>query len=286
MAIERQTSWGRLVALAMFLGGTGAGIYVAGFIMGFISGLSLLVVTSMVLGPVLVIAGLICLLMHSGTPLQAYRLFKGLSKSWMSRGGLLELLFIVLGFGYTLPGLWFTGWLNSIAGIILGSITLVLALVIAAYHGVLLAANKGIPFWSSSVMPLLSFIIALSTGLGLLLLLSPVFGGFYSGKEMIQTINIVVGGGVVLICGQLLGLWSLMSTASRAKTTGLLRTSIFASVSCVSVALLLLLVQWTKVIDSVWTFPVSGLLLLAGGFIIRDLMLRGGYYVPLKVPMI
>jgi formate-dependent nitrite reductase membrane component NrfD len=68
MAMEKQTSWGRLVALYMFLGQTGAGIYAAGFILGLRSDLKQLAVTGMVLGPVLVIIGLICLLLEAGSP--------------------------------------------------------------------------------------------------------------------------------------------------------------------------------------------------------------------------
>ena len=39
MALERQTSWGNLVVLAMYLGGIGAGVYTSSFILGFTSNL-------------------------------------------------------------------------------------------------------------------------------------------------------------------------------------------------------------------------------------------------------
>ncbi len=39
MALERQTSWGRLIAFAIFLEGTGAGVFSVSFVLGFIGGL-------------------------------------------------------------------------------------------------------------------------------------------------------------------------------------------------------------------------------------------------------
>jgi len=122
MAMERQTSWGGVVASYMFLGGTGAGIYTAGFMLGLMGNLKLLALTSMVLGPTLVVLGLILLLLHAGSPIKAYGLLRGLSTSWLSRGGLIQLLFIILGLVYTLPGFWLSGWLSSGGGIVIGVI--------------------------------------------------------------------------------------------------------------------------------------------------------------------
>ena len=37
----------------------------------------------------------------------------------------MQILFIMFGLGYALPGLWLSGWLDSGAGIALGSVALV-----------------------------------------------------------------------------------------------------------------------------------------------------------------
>jgi polysulfide reductase chain C len=288
MVMERQTSWGGLVALYMFLAGTGAGIYTAGFILGFISNLRWLAVTAMTLGPILVISGLFCLLLEVGTPSHSYRLFKGLSTSWMSRGGLLQILFIILGLGYALPGFWLPGWLSSGTGITLGSIALVLAVAIAIYHGMVLAEFRAIPLWSSPVLPLLSFFTALCTGLGLLLLISPAYVGVYAGNEVLKAVGILGIAGIFFIVGLLISLWSLMSIRSSViytESTRRLRMPIIASAVCLFLAMLLLLgLVIGQVTYFIWSAPILGVLLLAGGFITRYSILKRGYYIPLRVP--
>lgn len=283
MATERQTSWGRLVALYMFLSGTGVGIYSTSFLLAFISNPKWLAVTGMLLGPILVLLGLICLLLEAGTPLRSYRLLVGLSKSWMSRGGLIQILFIILGLGYALPGLRFSEWLSSGSGIALGSITLVLALAIATYHGMVLTESRAIPLWSSSIQPILSLFIALSTGLGLSLLLSPAFGSTQAAKP----VGILGIAGIALIIGELISVWSLMGISSSAayiESIKRLRTPMIVSVICLFLALLFLLgLAFGGVTYFLWPSLISGLLLLTGGFIMRYSILKAGYRVPLRI---
>jgi formate-dependent nitrite reductase membrane component NrfD len=289
MVMERQTSWGGLAALYMFLSGTGAGIYTAGFILGLISNLRWLAVTAITLGPILVIAGLLCLLLEVGKPLRSYRFLEGLSTSWMSRGGLIQIVFVILGLGYVLPGFWLPEWLSSGGGITLGSIALVLAVAVATYHGVALAEFKAIPLWSSSVLPLLSFFTALCAGLGLLLLISPAYIGIYAGREVMQAVGILGIAGIALIVGKLISLWSLMNIRSSAistESTSRLRMPIIASAICLFLALLLLIgLVFGGVTYFIWASPISGVLLLASGFITRYSILKRGYYVPLRAPV-
>ncbi|MFC2071155.1 NrfD/PsrC family molybdoenzyme membrane anchor subunit [Chloroflexota bacterium] len=282
--MERQTSWGWLVALYMFLGGTGAGIYTAGFILGFTGSIKQLAFTGMVLGPVLVIVGLICLLIEAGSPLQSYRLFKGLPTSWMSRGGLIQILFIIFGFGYALPGYRFSGWLNSGTGLILGSIALVLALALATYHGIVLTESRRIPLWSSSVMPLLSFFTALCAGLGLLLLISTG----YDGVQVAMTKIILGISGIAFVIGELIAIWSVVVTSSNSiyiQSVRRIRTPMIMATICLLLALALLVVMMIEGANIfVFSLPISGVLLLVGSFITRYSILKGGYYIPLRVP--
>jgi len=284
MAMERQTSWGVLIALYMFLGGIGAGIYTAGFIIGFTSDLKQLAVTGMLLGPIAVILGLICLLVEAGSPLHFYRLFQGLSTSWMSRGGLIQILFIVLGLGYVLPGFWLPGWLSSIAGMTLGSIALVLALALAAYHGIALTESKRIPLWSSSAMPLLFFFTSLCSGLGLFLLISMAYGS----TQVVKAAGILGIAGAAFVVGALVSVWSLLSTHSSSiyvESIRKLRTPVIVSSICLFIAFLFLLGLAISGVAYLWSSPLSGVLLLAAGFIIRYSVLKGGYYLPLRIPV-
>jgi formate-dependent nitrite reductase membrane component NrfD len=288
MALERQTSWGSLVAFDMFLGGMGAGAFTVGFILALIGEMKWLAVTGVVLGPVLVILGLICLLLEVKLPLRSYRLLSGLSTSWMSRGGLMQILYILLSLGYALPSLWLSGWLDSGAGIAIGSLALVLALAIMAYHGMILSEARAIPLWSSSVLPVLSFFTALCTGLGLLLLVSPAYVGLYGDTEVVNAMGILGILGIAFIIGELITIWSFISlqpNATYVASIRSIRTPIIADVICLISALFLLSlgVGIGEETPFIWTSLISGALLLAGGFIIRYSILRAGYYVPLQI---
>ncbi len=281
--MEKQCSWGVKVALYMFLGGIGAGIYTTSFILGFVYGFKQLTVTGLILGPIAVILGLILLLLEAGSPLQSYRLLQGLRTSWMSRGGLMQFLFVLFGFGYVLPEFWIAGWLNSGAGIIIGSIAVILALALATYHGIVLNESKRIPLWSSSALPLLSFFTALYTGLGLLFLISPA----YDSAQVVKVVNILAIVAAVLIVGELITIWFFTRATSNiiyTESIRRLRAPIIATTVCQILVLLFLGVTIAKTALFIWSLPVSGVLLLISGFTIRYSILKGGYYLPLRVP--
>lgn len=287
--LQRQASWGSLVAFAMFFGGAGAGAYATGFILMFISGVKWLGITGMMWGSIFVMVGLVFLGIHSRSPLKAFRIFAGLSESWMSRGGLIEILFITLALGYVLPGFWITGWLGSGIGLLIGGVALILALVVATYHGILLTEAIGVPLWTSSVMPLLSLFMALITGVGLLLMIAPGLRDLHSSEEMTRGLEALSIMGMACIIGELIGVWSLMSIRSREayeESIKTLKTPVTVSIVCLVSALVLLLDLCIGATGSMmWVASASGVLLLAGGFMIRYAILKAGYYRQLQVPL-
>jgi formate-dependent nitrite reductase membrane component NrfD len=288
MTLERQNSWGVLAALDMFLGGIGAGAFAVGFMLRLLGEMEWLAVTGMVLGPVFVATGMIFLLLEAGSSLKSYRLLQGLSTSWMSRGGLIQILFIIFGLGYALPGFWLPEWLGSGGGIAVGSVALVLALAIAAYHGMIMSQARAIPLWSSSVLPLLSFFTALCTGLGILLSISPAYTGLYSTNEVVVSMGKLGIAGIALIIGKLITTWYLVSSSPNdtyVASIRSMRAAIIADVVCLILALFLLSFGLAIGEETffMWTSLVSGALLLAGGFIIRYSILRAGYYAPIQI---
>ena len=288
MTLERQNAWGTLAALDMFLGGIGAGAFAVGFMLRLLGEMEWLAVTGMVLGPVFVAIGMIFLLLEAGSPLKSYRLFQGLATSWMSRGGLIQILFVIFGLGYTLPGFWLPEWLVSGGGIAVGSVALVLALAIAAYHGMIMSQARAIPLWSSSVLPLLSFFTALCTGLGLLLSISPAYTGLYGNTEVVSSMGILGIVGIALIIGKLITTWYLVSlniNDTYVASVRSMRAAIIADVVCLILALFLLSFGLAVGEETyfMWTSLISGTLLLAGGFIIRYSILRAGYYAPIQI---
>jgi formate-dependent nitrite reductase membrane component NrfD len=288
MDIEKQTSWGVLVALDMFLGGMGTGAFIMGFILYQLGIMKSLAITGMLLGPVFVILGLICLLLELGSPLKSYRLFMGLSTSWMSRGGLIQILHIISALAYVLPSFWIPEWLDSGVGMALVIIALILALAIGAYHGMILNEARAIPLWSSSIMPLLTFLTALCSGLGLLLSISPAYVGLYGSAEVVSSMSILGIAGITLIIGKLITIWSLINSRPSATYVASIRriwAPIIVDVVCLILALFLLSLGLVigEETHFMWISLISGVLLLAGGFIIRYSILRAGYYAPLQI---
>jgi formate-dependent nitrite reductase membrane component NrfD len=288
MDLERQNAWGTLAVLDMYLGGAGAGAFAVGFMLNLLGDMRLLALAGSLGGPLLVIAGTVMLLIEAGSPLKAYRLFTGLTTSWMSRGGLINALFIIFGLAYALPGLWTTEWLNSGAGAVIGSVAFVLALVTAAYHGMIMSQARGIPLWSSSVLPVLSFITALGTGSGLVLAVAPVFFGRYDAVMVESTLAALAVTGMSLATGGLITLWYLASqhpNATYVASVRRIRIAIMIDVACLLLAMLLLAQGLTtgEDVSYAWIAPISGVALLVGGFVIRYSILKAGYYTPMRV---
>jgi formate-dependent nitrite reductase membrane component NrfD len=279
--INKQTSWGLNVVLYMFFSGIGAGVYTAIFLLTLAGALKQTTYHAILIGPIAVIIGLICLLLEVGSPLQSVRIFRGLLTSWMSRGGLIQLLFVLLGFGYALPGFWFAEWFDSMAGLTIGFIGLALALAIAIYHGIALTEYKRVPLWSSSVMPLLSLYTALETGLGVLLILISV-----DSKQVGQFASIPEVCGIALTLAEIIVIGSLIGTTTNTVYNYSVRgmkVSMIAEIVCLFLALLFLCLEIAGVTYYTISFPISGILMLVGGFIIRYSVLKGGYYLPVRI---
>jgi len=290
MAIERQTVWGNLVIIDTFLGGIGAGIFPVSVILYFLTEMRETAIIGMLLGPILVIAGLICLLLEVGSrsPLKIYRvlLFPGLLTSWMSRGALIQILYIIFGLGYVVPAFWLDRWLESVGGLVTAIIACILALIIAAYHGLLLSQARAIPLWSCSVLPLLSFFTALSTGLGLMLLISLAY--INANIEKVFSILGIAGG--AFIVGELISIWSLLSlrpNLTYSESIKRLMKPMSVVIACLILPLILLVYGLSPygITHLVWISAFSGILLLVGGFIIRYSIIRAGHYYSLQIPL-
>ncbi len=288
MVLERQKTWGKLAALDMFFGGMGAGAFVVGFVLSLISDMKWLALSGVLAGPVLVALGALMLIIEAGAPAKAFRLMSGLSTSWMSRGGLLHALFIIFGLAYAVPGLFAEGWPGSGLLVTVGVIGVVLAIIVAAYHGLLMSQARGIPLWSSSVMPALSFFIALTTGMGLMLALFPVFANMYSADVLPDAERLLAGLGMGLSVGGIIVLWFLVSqhpNETYAESVVQMRRSVISEFVCLVVAVILLAI--TYLFGGRGSFPyttsVAGAAMIVGGFVLRYGVIRAGYYVPLRV---
>lgn len=288
MAVERQTVWGKLIILDLFFGGIGAGIFPICFMLSVLGRMREIATIGALLGPTFVILGLNFLLLELGTPSKTYWVLSGLPTSWMSRGVLIQTLYIIFGLGYAIPAFWLSWWLESGFGLAAGAIALLLALVTAVYHGLLLSVARAIPLWSSSGLPSVFFFTSLCTGLGLMLLISLAYTGVYPATEVLRTFTILGVAGVVFIVSGLITTWSLLSlrqSATYTKSIKVLKVPVIAAIICLIIALILLGsgLRIGEVIHVVWISGASGLLLLAGGFIIRYSIIVAGCYYPLHL---
>jgi len=166
-----QDIWGPLIAWYLFLAGVGAGAYIIGVISDHLGGsYQALVKPAISLGAPLVAIGSILLLLDLGAPLRFWRAYFRPQSSMISVGIIIITVFIILGLVH-LGALYFPGFkLNQKTKLWLGRINSLFALGTAIYTGLLLGVVKAIPFWNSSILPLLFCVSAISTGIGAVLL--------------------------------------------------------------------------------------------------------------------
>lgn len=291
MTLERQTTWGWLIVLDIFLGGAGAGVFAVGFVLSNLDPMKGLGIVCTMVGPILLTFGLICLLVDMIAPIRrCHRLLSGLSTSWMSRGVLIQLLFIIFGLGYGLPGFWFPWWQTSGFALAIGVVAFALALLTAAYHGLLFGGAKAIPIWSSPMLPMLSLFVALCTGVGLALLILVPFAGLYTEREVRETFNLLAILGTVLILIELISLVFLASvrpgvTYGESIIKLKLPLTMTAVLSIICVALLAFGLTARQIVYLFWISSACGVLLLAAGYITRNAIIKGGYRYPLQIPI-
>ena len=179
---QLQMTWGWQPALYLFLGGMGAGAFIAAAVLFFkereehqkLIGISIVVAT------ICLIVGLLLLLSELINPLRGLMMWQSFSnfESWMALGAWIVFLAVIV---FALTALC---TVDAIAGVIskvwksfeakrfsigrvlciLGS---VLALGVAVYTGVLLMSAPGVPLWNTPILPLLFTVSALDTGIAL-----------------------------------------------------------------------------------------------------------------------
>ncbi|MDG7035434.1 MAG: polysulfide reductase NrfD, partial [Nitrososphaerota archaeon] len=142
----RQTVWGARVAIDLFLGGVGGGIFVAYALFSLLNPSIYHVVNSVsALSAIFVILGLLVLTSEVGRPMNSMKVINNLKTSWMSRGALISIAFVLVSgllFILNLAGI---TWLNAF----LTGLNLIIGLILIAYPGLLLRAVLDIPAWRS-----------------------------------------------------------------------------------------------------------------------------------------
>jgi formate-dependent nitrite reductase membrane component NrfD len=194
-----QTEWvekgGLLIVIAFFLGGVAGGLYLVSLYLNFYAGM----VTSLFLGA---FSGLGYLL-HLSKPLRFWMVLMRPGTSWMSRGTIALMAFLVFVALQLAPGLPFLSWLPwNASSIILRVLAAVSAVVLIAYKGFALGILNAIPFWNTAMMPVVFIVYAvlgasaLSVGM---LLLGGGHGILLAQAQTIVAITLVIAAMVVLL---------------------------------------------------------------------------------------
>jgi formate-dependent nitrite reductase membrane component NrfD len=146
------------------------------------------------LGMPCVLIGCLFLLLDLGKPINAWRVWMKPGTSWMARGTIIIVLFMIFAAIQTAFWIWpFPGAIENARGVIavLGA---VFAFFTVVYTGLLLGYSQPIALWRTALLPVLFFVSAVSTGI-----MAIVFTGQFLGVEAAQLALLAKIDAVVLL---------------------------------------------------------------------------------------
>ena len=185
----RQTEWidrrGLILWIAFYTGGLGGGLYLVSLFFNSLWGMFIAwLIIAVIKGG--------AHLLYLGKPQRFWRIVSRPQSSWLARGFIFVMLFVIFGAVQLMLSYWLPGTAAEVAFKVLTGIT---ALVVAVYTGFVLNTVKAVPFWNSSLLPLL-------------FVLCGILGGF--GISVIIALN---GGNVDLAAAEAGGRWLLIANA-------------------------------------------------------------------------
>lgn len=194
-----QTEWRWLIAIYLFLAGVGGGAYLAGVIADIAGGPEWMLVSKIgvFLGVPCVLVGTLFLLADLGTPTNAVRVMMKPDTSWISRGTIIIVVFMILAAIHSAFWIWpFAGPLeiNESARHLIGVIGAIFAFFTVIYTGLLLGYCQPIALWNTALLPVLFFTSAVSTGVMAIMLI-----GFFRGVGDMQMAFLADADAVLLL---------------------------------------------------------------------------------------
>lgn len=178
IGFKRQKVWGWPIATALFFAGTGSGLLImslwlesstggnfnAGIILGLLAG---------------GIATSAAFVFDLGRKERFWRVMLRPGKSWLSRGIILIMAMVIAGALYLAPS-WFN-WLpwskGDAFGNVLRIVSAIAALGVMMYSGFLLSYSSAIPFWNTTLLPVVFAFYSFMGGIGSLFALNLAMGG-------------------------------------------------------------------------------------------------------------
>ncbi len=293
--IERQQSWGWIIAVYVFLAGVGGGTFLFSFILNATGMYQEVARIGALIGPLLVLIGTFCLLFDLGSISRAYRLFTTPSTvlaSWMTRGSWFLAAFIIVGLLYALPAYGAFQWLpwsqTSGLGLGIGIVAAILSVLVVVYPGFLFGVIESIPFWNTPTLPLLFFLSGLDTGIAVLDIIalsmpaSLGVAGFHLlgiGDLVFLILLIITLGAYIEVVRQ--------SGVTASASIRLLKNPVFIG----GVVILGLLIPLAMVISSLFVYNaptlytmvgIIGAFVLIGGLLLRYSVIRAGVRITVR----
>ncbi len=272
--LRAQQEWSWLLAIWLFLGGTGSGLFLLFLILGlppYFAALSL----------GFVLSGGIILLLELGSPLRAWRTVFRPGTSWLSRGVFFVFFFIIscsLAIG---PAFELFSWLplsaNGLVVKLLGWVAGLCALMIILYPAFFFhSTSLAIPFWNTPLLPLLFVSYAVLGGDGIVLLLSSSTKSILPRAELLAIVLIVIN--AIMISIYLLVMDRSGGSAKESvRRLNRAPLSWIFWIGVVGVGMLLPLLAILFIPSAVDT---AGVCILIGGLLFRYCVLKAGVYVP------
>jgi formate-dependent nitrite reductase membrane component NrfD len=167
----RQTEWidrrGLFLWIAFYAGGLGGGLYLVSL---FFNNLWGMFIGWLIVGVIKGSTHLIFL----GRPLRAWRIVFRPTSSWISRGILFVLSFVLFAAVQMALTHWAPG---SVLEIIFKVLAGAAALAVATYTGFVLNSVKAVPFWNSRLLPVMFVLCGILGGFGLSVVIALSGGG-------------------------------------------------------------------------------------------------------------
>jgi len=192
-----QVEWRWLIAAYLFLAGVGGGAYIAGVIADLAGGPDWMYVSKIgvFLGLPCVLIGTLFLLADLGSPGHAWRVWMKPKTSWIARGTIIIVFFMIFAAIHTAWWIWpFPGPLadSESARHIIGVLGSIFAFLTVIYTGLLLGYSQPIPLWNTALLPVLFFVSAASTGLMAVMLIGQRLGIDLSQLALLSNLDAVL----------------------------------------------------------------------------------------------
>ncbi len=295
-----QQHWGAKVAFYLYLGGTGSGLVFLEVLFrwqGDLDGRTAAV--GMWIGLAFAVLSALAIFDHLGpvSRWSAYFAFRNMRTSWIARG--VTMLFVLLALRLllalpSLPGAEGLPWAEGTAlGDVLRALVLVFAFAFMAYTGLVISSSNAIAFWNTPLVPVLFVGSSLLGGLMAL----PAVGWIAGGPAAMHTVGTIAfpyAAQVLAVDALLLALYVYgMSTTTRPARVsvgmllrGTLRRRFIGGAVVLGLVLpaVVLVPQaigaLTCTVDTAWIFLAAVAAVQAGGYFLRDAVLRAGVYGP------